>query len=67
MFFIRSRFFILCHPVNHSRMSFTARREVVAATPTTQTTVVVLDMFRFVASRIVIGCCVLNFVISLLI
>jgi hypothetical protein len=29
--------------------------------------VVVLDMFRFVASRIVIGCCVLNFVISLLI
>jgi hypothetical protein len=39
MFFTRCRFFIHCHPVTHIRTSSTARREVVAPTPTTQTTV----------------------------
>jgi hypothetical protein len=43
MFFNRYRFSILHRPVNHSRTSSTARQEVVAATPTTQTMMVLLD------------------------
>jgi hypothetical protein len=46
MFFTRCKFGIHRRSVTHSRMSSTARQEVLASTPTTQTTVTVrLDVF----------------------
>jgi hypothetical protein len=56
MFFNRCRFGILRHLVNHSRTSYTAHREVVAATPTIQMMTTLLDIFRKIASGIVIDC-----------
>jgi hypothetical protein len=67
MFFNRFRFSILRRLVNHNQTSSMTCREVVVATPTTQTTMALLDIFRFVAYGILIGCCVLNFVIPLFI
>jgi hypothetical protein len=58
MFFNWCRVSICHRSVNHSRASSTTRREVVAATPTTQTKTVLLDWFRQ-KINFVIGCCVL--------
>jgi hypothetical protein len=63
MFFNWCRVSIRHRSVNHSRTSSTTRREVVAATPTTQTKTVLLDWFRQ-KINFVIGCCVVNFVIG---
>jgi hypothetical protein len=56
MFFHRCKFSILRCLVNHKWTSSTACREVVVPTPTTQTMTMLLDVFRFVAFWIVIGC-----------